>query len=41
MDWVARLYAIYGPDDVILNKEGRMQMRYNIIPDIQKHKIDA
>jgi len=30
MDWVAGLYAIYGLDDVILNIEGRMQMRYNI-----------
>jgi hypothetical protein len=30
MDWVAGQYAIYGPDDVILNKEGRMQMMYNI-----------
>jgi len=30
MDWVAGQYAIYGLDDVILNTEGRMQMRYNI-----------
>ena len=30
MDWVAGLYAIYGLDDVILNIEGRMQMKYNI-----------
>ena len=30
MDWVAGLYAINGLDDVILNIEGRMQMRYNI-----------
>ena len=30
MDRVAGQYAIYGLDDVILNTEGRMQMRYNI-----------
>jgi len=30
IDSVAGLYAIYGQDDVILNIEGRMQMRYNI-----------
>jgi len=30
MDRVTGQYAIYGLDDVILNTEGRMQMRYNI-----------
>jgi len=30
MDQVAGQYAIYGLDDVILNTEWRMQMRYNI-----------
>jgi len=30
MDSVACLYAIYGLDDVILNIEEWMQMRYNI-----------
>jgi len=30
MDRVAGQYAIYGLYDVILNTEGRMQMRYNI-----------
>ena len=31
MDRVAGLYAIYGLDDVILNIDRRMQMRYNIL----------
>ena len=31
MDRVAGQYAIYGLNDVILNTEGRMQMRYNIL----------
>ena len=31
MDRIAGQYAIYGLDDVILNTEGLMQMRYNII----------
>jgi len=30
MDRVAGQYAIYGLNDVILNTDGRMQMRYNI-----------
>jgi len=30
MDRVAGQYAIYGLDEVILNTDGRMQMRYNI-----------
>jgi len=31
MDLISSLYAIYGLDDVVLNIEGRMQMRYTIV----------
>jgi len=31
IDRIAGQYAIYGLDDVILNTEGLMQMRYNIV----------